>query len=68
MREADVLLCASMVEPPCRIDKADEVERSYPGQARTPFNVTGHPALAMSPKDVDPGVKIRFQEGCQFGR
>ena len=24
-----------------------EVDRTYPRQARTPFNVTGHPALAM---------------------
>jgi hypothetical protein len=34
LREGDVLLCASAMEPPCRIDKADEVERSYPRQAR----------------------------------
>ena len=30
LHEGDVLLCASAMEPPCRIDKADEVERSYP--------------------------------------
>ena len=47
LRDVDVLLCASAMDPPCRIDKADEIARTYPRQARTPFNVTGHPALAM---------------------
>jgi aspartyl-tRNA(Asn)/glutamyl-tRNA(Gln) amidotransferase subunit A len=47
LREVDVLLCASAMDPPCRIDDPAEVERTYPRQARTPFNVTGHPALAM---------------------
>ena len=46
-REVDVLLCASSMDPPCRIDVPADVERTYPRQARTPFNVTGHPALAM---------------------
>ena len=47
LREVDVLLCASAMDPPSRIEDAAETERTYPRQARTPFNVTGHPALAM---------------------
>jgi aspartyl-tRNA(Asn)/glutamyl-tRNA(Gln) amidotransferase subunit A len=47
LREHDVLLCASSMDPPCRIDRPVDIERTYPRQARTPFNVTGHPALAM---------------------
>ena len=47
LREVDVLLCASAMDPPSRIEDAEETERTYPRQARTPFNVTGHPALAM---------------------
>jgi aspartyl-tRNA(Asn)/glutamyl-tRNA(Gln) amidotransferase subunit A len=47
LREVDVLLCASSMDPPCRIDRPADVDRTYPRQARTPFNVTGHPALAM---------------------
>jgi len=47
LREVDVLLCASAMDPPSRLDDAVETERTYPRQARTPFNVTGHPALAM---------------------
>jgi len=46
-REVDLLLCASSMDPACRIDDAAEVERTYPRQARTPFNVTGHPAIAV---------------------
>jgi aspartyl-tRNA(Asn)/glutamyl-tRNA(Gln) amidotransferase subunit A len=46
-REVDLLLCASSMDPACRIDDAAEVERTYPRQARTPFNVTGHPALTL---------------------
>src|SRR5204863_369512 len=47
LRGVDVLLCASAMDPPSRIEDAAETERTYPRQARTPFNVTGHPALAM---------------------
>jgi aspartyl-tRNA(Asn)/glutamyl-tRNA(Gln) amidotransferase subunit A len=47
LRHVDVLLCASSMDPPSRIEDAAETERTYPRQARTPFNVTGHPALAM---------------------
>ena len=46
-RDVDVLLCASAMDPACRIDDAEAVARTYPRQARNPFNLTGHPALAM---------------------
>jgi aspartyl-tRNA(Asn)/glutamyl-tRNA(Gln) amidotransferase subunit A len=45
--EVDLLLCASSMDPACLIDDAAEVERTYPRQARTPFNVTGHPAISI---------------------
>ena len=45
--EVDLLFCASSMDPACRIDDAAEVERTYPRQARTPFNVTGHPAISV---------------------
>ena len=47
LRDFDVLLCASSMDPACRIDHPADVERTYPRQARTPFNVTGHPAISM---------------------
>lgn len=43
----DLLLTASSMDPACRIDDAAAVEITYPRQARTPFNVTGHPALTL---------------------
>ena len=46
-RDVDVLLCASSFDPACAIDDDEAVEHTYPRQARAPFNVTGHPALAM---------------------
>ena len=46
-RDFDVLLCASSMDPASRIEDAAETSRTYPRQARTPFNVTGHPAVAM---------------------
>jgi len=61
LREVDVLLCASAMNPPCRIEDADEVERTYPRQARTPFNVTGHPALAMMAGISTGGLPLSVQ-------
>lgn len=43
----DLLLTASSMDPACLIDDAAAVEATYPRQARTPFNVTGHPALTL---------------------
>ncbi len=45
--DVDILLCASSMDPASRIGDAEETARTYPRQARMPFNVTGHPALAM---------------------
>ena len=47
LRDFDVLMCASSMDPASQIDDAAETARTYPRQARAPFNVTGHPALAM---------------------
>jgi aspartyl-tRNA(Asn)/glutamyl-tRNA(Gln) amidotransferase subunit A len=61
LREVDVLLCASAMDPACRIDKPADVERTYPRQARTPFNVTGHPALAMMAGLSKGGLPLAVQ-------
>jgi aspartyl-tRNA(Asn)/glutamyl-tRNA(Gln) amidotransferase subunit A len=61
LREVDVLLCASAMDPPSRIDDAVETERTYPRQARTPFNVTGHPALAMMAGLSSGGLPLSVQ-------
>jgi aspartyl-tRNA(Asn)/glutamyl-tRNA(Gln) amidotransferase subunit A len=46
-REVDVLLTASGMDPPFRIDDGAGLARTYPRQGRSPFNLTGHPALSM---------------------
>jgi aspartyl-tRNA(Asn)/glutamyl-tRNA(Gln) amidotransferase subunit A len=61
LREVDVLLCASAMDPPSRIEDAAETERTYPRQARTPFNVTGHPALAMMAGLSSRGLPLSVQ-------
>ena len=45
-----------------------ETERTYPRQARTPFNVTGHPALAMMAGLSSGGLPLSVQfVGRYFG-
>lgn len=46
-RDVDVLLTASSMEPACRADDNEEFVRTYPRQARSPFNLTGHPAVVL---------------------
>ena len=47
LREVDVLLTASGMDPPFRIDDTKGLGYTYPRQGRSPFNLTGHPAIAM---------------------
>ena len=61
LRDVDVLMCASAMDPPSRIEDAEETERTYPRQARTPFNVTGHPALAMMAGLSSSGLPLSVQ-------
>ena len=61
LRDVDILICASAMDPPCRIDDPEAVERTYPRQARTPFNVTGHPALAMMSGLSSGGLPLSVQ-------
>jgi hypothetical protein len=52
---------ASAMDPPSRIDDPAEIERTYPRQARTPFNVTGHPALATMSGLSSSGLPLSVQ-------
>ncbi|MSQ60236.1 MAG: hypothetical protein EXR36_11480 [Betaproteobacteria bacterium] len=47
LANVDVAITASSMDAPYPINDAAEMERCYPRQARTPFNLTGHPALAL---------------------
>ncbi|MBP0462492.1 amidase [Roseomonas sp. PWR1] len=58
----DVLLTASSMDPACRIDDPEAVEVTYPRQARTAFNVTGHPALTlMCGLSAEAGLPLSLQ-------
>jgi len=61
LRAVDILVCASAMDPPCRIEDPEAVERTYMRQARTPFNVTGHPALAMATGLSREGLPLAVQ-------
>jgi aspartyl-tRNA(Asn)/glutamyl-tRNA(Gln) amidotransferase subunit A len=61
LADVDVLLCASSMDPACGIDDAEAIARTYPRQARTPFNVTGHPALAMPCGTSEDGMPLALQ-------
>jgi aspartyl-tRNA(Asn)/glutamyl-tRNA(Gln) amidotransferase subunit A len=60
-REVDVLLCASSMDPACRLDDPIAIESTYSRQARTPFNVTGHPAIAMMAGLSGMGLPLSVQ-------
>ena len=61
LRDYDVLMCASSMDPASEIDDATETARTYPRQARAPFNVTGHPALAMMSGLSGTGLPVSVQ-------
>jgi aspartyl-tRNA(Asn)/glutamyl-tRNA(Gln) amidotransferase subunit A len=61
LRDYDVLMCASSMDPASEIEDAAETARTYPRQARAPFNVTGHPALAMMSGLSGSGLPVSVQ-------
>jgi aspartyl-tRNA(Asn)/glutamyl-tRNA(Gln) amidotransferase subunit A len=61
LRDYDVLMCASSMDPASEIEDAVETARTYPRQARAPFNVTGHPALAMMSGLSGNGLPVSVQ-------
>ena len=65
--DVDILITASSMTPACRIDDDAEIDRTYLRQARTVFNVTGHPALAMMAGLSDDGLPLSVQFAARRG-
>jgi aspartyl-tRNA(Asn)/glutamyl-tRNA(Gln) amidotransferase subunit A len=61
LRDVDVLLTANAMDPPCRIDDEEAIGRTYPRQARGPFNLTGHPAIALMAGVTKSGLPLSVQ-------
>ena len=57
----DVAVTVSSMDPPPPIDDEDEIARTYPRQARQPFNVLGVPALALPAGFTPDGLPLSMQ-------
>jgi aspartyl-tRNA(Asn)/glutamyl-tRNA(Gln) amidotransferase subunit A len=61
MADVDVLVTVSSLIQPCRIDDEAAIAATYDQQARTPFNVTGSPALSVPIGLCPQGLPIGMQ-------
>ena len=59
--QVDVLVCASSMDDTCAIDDVEAIKRTYTRHARTPFNVGGHPTLALPCGFSKTGLPIAMQ-------
>jgi len=57
----DAVIAVSSLELPCEIDDEAKIDRTYDRQARTPFNVTGTPALSLPVGFSKSGLPIGMQ-------
>lgn len=60
-REVDILLAANSLDPACKMDDEEECTRTYSRHARSAFNLTGHPALAVMAGMSESGLPLSVQ-------
>lgn len=66
-REYDIILCASSMDPAGRFDDPVGTARTYARQARTPFNVTGSPAISLMSGLSANGLPLSIQLAARPG-
>jgi aspartyl-tRNA(Asn)/glutamyl-tRNA(Gln) amidotransferase subunit A len=59
--DIDVVITSSSMDPACRIDDPVACETTYARQSRSPFNVTGSPALSMPIGFTKTGLPLAMQ-------
>ena len=57
----DAVITVSSMEPACEIEDGEMVDRTYPRQARAPFNVTGGPSVAVPTGFHTNGLPLAMQ-------
>jgi aspartyl-tRNA(Asn)/glutamyl-tRNA(Gln) amidotransferase subunit A len=68
LRDVDVALAVSSMDPACRIDDDAALAANYWRQARMPFNVTGQPGLVIPAGFAKNGLPLSIQiVGQPFG-
>ena len=61
IRDCDVVITASSMEPACEIEDREANDQTYGRQARAPFNLTGSPALAVPTGFAQSGLPLSMQ-------
>lgn len=63
----DIVLCASSMDPAGRFDDPSGTAATYTRQARTPFNVTGGPAISLMSGLASNGLPVSIQLAARPG-
>jgi aspartyl-tRNA(Asn)/glutamyl-tRNA(Gln) amidotransferase subunit A len=61
MRDYDVAITASSMDPACEIEDPAANEATYSRQARAPFNLTGSPAMSVPTGFSSSGLPLSMQ-------
>lgn len=60
-RDIDVAVTTNAMDPACRIDEPAALARTFPRQARAPFNITGSPAISVPVGFSQAGLPLAMQ-------